>query len=80
MGLTIIEENETLVITDSPDASVVVVNVPDQTINVVAPEAAPVLLEVLAGAKGEPGVQNLFVGETPPSNPQEGWVWIDTSA
>lgn len=27
--------------------------------------------------QGLPGVQNLYVGYTPPSSPQEGWVWID---
>lgn len=34
------------------------------------------VVEVL---KGAPGVQNVFVGTTPPDNPQEGWIWIDTS-
>ena len=33
-------------------------------------------IEVLTG---QPGVQNLFVGTTPPAFPQEGFVWIDTS-
>jgi hypothetical protein len=33
-----------------------------------------VAVEVL---KGLPGVQNLYVGYSPPDNPQEGWVWID---
>lgn len=34
------------------------------------------VVEVLAGA---PGVQNLYVGPTPPDSPQEDWIWVDTS-
>lgn len=32
---------------------------------------------VIEVPQGLPGVQNLYVGYDPPSNPQEGWVWID---
>lgn len=28
---------------------------------------------------GPPGVQNVYVGDTPPEDPEEGWIWIDTS-
>jgi hypothetical protein len=35
-----------------------------------------VVVEVL---KGVPGDQNVYAGPTPPDNPQEGWIWIDTS-
>lgn len=38
--------------------------------------ASAVVVEVLTGL---PGVQNLYVGEIPPSNPQEGWIWIVTT-
>lgn len=34
---------------------------------------------VTAGPQGPPGDQNVYVGTTPPVNPQVGWVWIDTS-
>jgi hypothetical protein len=34
------------------------------------------VVEVL---KGLPGDQNVYVGPTPPDNPQEGWIWIQTS-
>lgn len=34
------------------------------------------VIEVLAGL---PGVQNVYVGTTPPANPQENWLWIDTN-
>lgn len=41
--------------------------------------SASTLIEVLAGVQGAPGVQNVFSGPTPPDNPQEGWIWIQTN-
>lgn len=29
--------------------------------------------------KGQPGLQNVHVGPTPPANPFENMIWIDTS-
>lgn len=46
-------------------------------VNVNATTGPSTVIEVLKGAKGD---QNVYVGDTPPSNPQEGWIWIDTSA
>lgn len=34
---------------------------------------------VIEVTRGLPGVQNVYVGDTPPNNPQEGWIWIDLS-
>lgn len=59
--------------TTNQHAEIVVNNAP---LDLSAPAAQSVVVEVL---QGKPGVQNLYVGPTPPSNPEEGWVWIDTS-
>ena len=53
--------------------------VPSVVTDVVVPQD-PVVVEVLAGLPGAPGVQNVFVGPTPPDNPQEDWIWVDTNA
>jgi len=55
------------VIIDIIDSPAVVVNRDTTTSTVI---------EVL---KGAPGDDKVYVGPTPPSNPQEGWIWIDTS-
>lgn len=34
---------------------------------------------VIEVTKGLPGDQRVFAGDVPPDNPQEGWIWIDTS-
>lgn len=36
----------------------------------------PMVIEVL---KGQPGVTNVVVSDTPPTNPFENMIWIDTS-
>jgi hypothetical protein len=39
----------------------------------------PEIIEIVSeGPQGAPGLQNVFVGPTPPDNPQDGWVWINT--
>lgn len=35
-----------------------------------------VVIEVM---KGLPGDDRVYVGDTPPDNPQDGTIWIDTS-
>lgn len=29
--------------------------------------------------RGKPGLNNVYVGTTPPVGAQENWIWIDTS-
>lgn len=43
--------------------------------------ASPNTVEIaVAGPQGPPGLQNVFVGPTPPANPQINWIWIDTAS
>lgn len=56
------------------NASVVEITNTTTQLNITNPTSA-VVIEVL---KGQPGVQNLYVGPTPPNNPEEGWIWIQT--
>jgi hypothetical protein len=59
--------------TTEQHAEIVVNNSP---VELGQPAPQSVVVEVM---KGLPGVQNLHVGPTPPENPEENMVWIDTS-
>lgn len=66
----------------SPPASnlEVVVPSPDAVDVTVQPGVSFNVAEVyVPGPQGAPGVQNVFVGTTPPENPQENWIWMDVS-
>lgn len=74
--LEIHEDERTTVATYAPTTSAVI-NVEQQgAVPVNNNAGGSVVIEVL---KGAPGAQNLYIGETPPENPHEGWVWIDLS-
>jgi hypothetical protein len=60
---TLDTEAKEIVVTDRP--SIITSNSTDSLV-----------IEVL---KGAPGDDRVSVGDTPPDNPQEGWIWIDTS-
>lgn len=63
----------TLTSTTNETKTVVVTQAP--TVVTGTPNTA-VAIEVLKGKQGD---DRVFVGDTPPDNPQEGWIWIDTS-
>lgn len=52
----------------------VVTENPSEEIVIVDSQTDSVAIDVL---KGLPGEQILYVGYTPPENPQEGWVWVN---
>jgi hypothetical protein len=60
-----------------PPASRVVINVNSRPAVSTSSSSQSILIEVLKGAKGD---QNVYAGPVAPENPQEGWIWIDTSA
>jgi len=64
----------TVTSTDPNNVSEVVVT---SSVLEVANTAGPVT--VIEQTKGIPGDQRVFAGDTPPDNPKEGWIWIDTS-
>jgi hypothetical protein len=57
----------TVSVTQPSNVSMVEITVPDDisTLTVETP-----------GVQGPPGVQNLFVSDTAPADPEIGWVWI----
>lgn len=54
-----------------------IVNNTTKSVSVKEPATPPHVVTVL---KGQPGVSNVYVGPTPPPNPFENMIWIDTSA
>jgi len=54
---------------------------PSDVDTITIPEAnMPEVIEIgFPVVQGPPGVQNVYVGPTPPLNPEIGWIWIDTS-
>lgn len=73
-----IVENErvTTVTTTNTISTVVEARGATSGLDVVSTTPQPVVVEVM---KGLPGTQNVYIGDTPPENPEEGWIWIDTS-
>jgi len=70
----VIDNDVTTTIVVGDSVPVDVTNTINETIDVTNTTGPSVVVEV---PQGLPGVQNLYVGYTPPSGPQEGWVWID---
>lgn len=77
MGVIIeIQDEAGTVLSSTDDPTSEVIDIRSSTVTVDDPAPQSVVVEVMQGL---PGVQNLYVGPTPPENPEEGWVWIDTS-
>ena len=70
----VIDNDVTTSIVVGDSVPVDVTNTINETIDVTNNTDPSVVVEVPQGLSG---VQNLYVGYTPPSSPQEGWVWID---
>lgn len=73
--LDIKDDSGSVVTTSQEDRKVIVVNNTPVVLKDTTPES--VVVEVL---KGQPGDTKVYVGDQPPENPQEGYVWIQTSA
>lgn len=56
------------------DAVEIVATQTPTTVTDTTPEQ--VVIEVMQGL---PGDDRVYAGATPPDNPQEGWIWINTS-
>ncbi len=70
----ILGDNGTTLTNSQSDKKVIVST--QAPVGVTGQPAQRVTIEVL---KGVPGDQRVFAGPTPPENPQEGWIWVDTS-
>lgn len=80
MGMIVdIVEPDTVVTNEIANDLALTIDVSPSIVTDVLVQDDPVVIEVLAGLPGQPGVQNVFVGTTPPSNPQENWIWVDTN-
>lgn len=80
VSFTIDEQGPTSGVLSAPIIDVNIVATPQVDIISVPEALSPEMIEIdVPGLQGPPGLQNVFVGPTPPPNPQDGWVWIDTS-
>ena len=59
--------------------TVTLVNPAGSAIEITDPGSVSVVEVITAGPQGAPGVQNVYVGTSPPSSPQIDWIWIDTN-
>lgn len=68
-------------INSSLEPEVVEIVRPSEITTLTVPEAnVPEVLQIdVPGLQGPPGVQNVYVGPTPPPSPEVGWIWVDTS-
>lgn len=78
MAISLVQDQETLIVVNSTGSSLEAAT-SEVDLVVIGESKQPVVIEVLGGLQGEPGLQNVVVSATPPANPFEGMVWIDIS-
>lgn len=72
--IEIVGDSDTALVDNRTEPRLIVVS--QGPVAVTGNQSESVAISVL---KGLPGDQRVYTGTTPPNNPQEGWVWIDTS-